>query len=91
VDLFTKRRLRKVSGEMGAKMGSLNISNFIWNIVGDVLRDVYVLGKKARPGACLRENRRRAPLPRHRERYPAKAQRPAGAQGRVTAMPRSLV
>ena len=26
-------------------MGSLNISNFIWNIADDVLRDVYVRGK----------------------------------------------
>ncbi|WP_202614941.1 type I restriction-modification system subunit M N-terminal domain-containing protein [Elioraea sp. Yellowstone] len=26
-------------------MSDLNISNFIWNIADDVLRDVYVLGK----------------------------------------------
>ena len=26
-------------------MSDLNISNFIWNIADDVLRDVYVRGK----------------------------------------------
>jgi type I restriction enzyme M protein len=31
--------------ERGADLSSLNISNFIWNIADDVLRDVYVRGK----------------------------------------------
>jgi type I restriction enzyme M protein len=30
---------------MGTELSSLNISNFIWNVADDVLRDVYVRGK----------------------------------------------
>ena len=35
---------KNVGGE-GRQMSGLNISNFIWNIADDVLRDVYVRGK----------------------------------------------